>query len=359
MSQPLKQRIEVGVLGATGAVGQRMVSLLEGHPWFDLVELAASGRSAGKPYGEAATWRLSTSIPEAAARLTVRSLEPGAPPFRSKILFSALDASVAGETEARMAAAGHAVVSNSKNHRLDPEVPLVIPEVNHEHLGLIAARRASGKDAGGFIVTNPNCSATGLTMALAPIHERFEIEHLVVATLQAVSGAGYPGLPSMDILDNAVPYIAGEEDKIESEPQKMLGRLSADGSRIEEAAFPIVALVHRVPVVDGHLVSVVVRTRRAAPLEKVRAAWADWSSSRALDLPSAPAQPLVYMDAPDRPQTRLDRDLGRGMSCALGRLREAPGGGFRFSCLSHNTIRGAAGAAVLNAELLVRGRLVL
>ena len=346
------EKVPVGVLGAMGAVGQRMVSLLQAHPWFDLVEVAASPRSAGKPYGQVVPWKLSSALSEASGRLVVRSLESGTSAFRARILFSALDADVAGEAESRLASQGHAVVSNSKNHRMDADVPLVIPEVNHEHLALIDAQHRANP-SGGCLVTNPNCSATGLTMALAPIHGRFGIAQLIVATLQAVSGAGYPGLPSLDILDNAVPFIGGEEDKIETEPRKMLGRLSASGDRIDEASFPIAAMVHRVPVVDGHLVSVWVRTTSAATVQDIRAAWADWSSRRALDLPTAPREPLVYLEAPDRPQPRLDRDRGEGMSTSLGRLREAAGGGFLFSCLSHNTIRGAAGAAILNAELLV------
>jgi len=356
MNAPAK-KIPVGVLGATGAVGQRMVSLLAAHPWFELVELAASERSAGKSYAQAATWRLQGPLAASAAALPVRGLAAADGPFRSRILFSALDASVAGEVEARLAAAGHAVVSNSKNHRMAPDVPLVIPEVNHEHLGLIPAqRRRHGSE--GFIVTNPNCSSTGLTMALAPLHERFGLSSVVAATLQAVSGAGYPGLPSMDILDNVVPYIGGEEEKIETEPRKMLGRLAASHAGIDEAAMEITAMVHRVPVVDGHLVSALVTTRVPADVPAVLEAWRDWSRARALDLPTAPREPLVYLEAPDRPQTRLDREHGAGMTTTLGRLRTAPGGALRFVCLSHNTLRGAAGASVLNAELLVREKYV-
>lgn len=348
-----RQRIPVGVLGATGAVGQRMVSLLAEHPWFDLVELAASSRSAGRRFGDSVRWVLPDPLPEGASRLTVRGLEPGDGPFAARILFSALDASVAGETEERLAAAGHAVVSNSKNHRLDPDVPLVIPEVNREHFALIPAQKLARSSA-GFIVTNPNCSASGLTMALAPIESAFGIESLVVATLQAVSGAGYPGLPSLDILDNVVPFIPGEEEKIEREPKKMLGSVSKDGRSIEESGMSITAMVHRVPVVDGHLVSVLVRPEAAVRTEDVRAVWREWSRTRALDLPTGTPQPLVYVDSDDRPQTRLDRDRGKGMTTTLGRLREAPGGSFRFVCLSHNTVRGAAGAAILNAEVLVQ-----
>ena len=352
MPHKVNRRIPVGVLGATGAVGQRMISILADHPWFELVELAASSRSSSKTYGEAVKWKLAAPLPATAAGLSVRTLDPVDGPFVSKLLFSALDADIAGEVEARLAAAGHAVVSNSRNHRFDPDVPLVIPEVNREHLTLIQAQK-SRLGSEGFIVTNPNCSSTGMTMALAPIEETFGIESLVVATLQAVSGAGYPGLPSMDILDNVVPFIPGEEEKIEHEPLKMLGCLSATGCTIEEATFPIAAMVHRVPTVDGHIVSLFVRTRRHATINEVKTAWEAWSMRRARDLPTAPAEPLVYLDAADRPQTRLDRDLGRGMTTSLGRLRSSEDGALRFVCLSHNTIRGAAGAAVLNAELLV------
>lgn len=352
MTPSPKSRIPVGVLGATGAVGQRMISLLADHPWFELVELAASPRSAGRPYGEAASWRLATPLPDDVARLVVRSIEEGDGPFRARILFSALDSDVAGPTEDRLADAGHAVVSNSKNHRMVADVPLVIPEVNREHLALIdAQRRRRGSE--GFVVTNPNCSATGLTMALAPIEESFGLEEIVVASLQAVSGAGYPGLPSLDILDNAIPYISGEEEKIETEPRKMLGRLDDGGERVVAARFAASAMVHRVPVVDGHLVSAFVRTREEASLAAVRRAWESWSRERRLDLPSAPEDPLVVLDAPDRPQTRLDRDRGRGMTTSIGRLRAGDGGAIRFATLAHNTLRGAAGAAVLNAELLV------
>jgi aspartate-semialdehyde dehydrogenase len=330
-----------------------MVSLLARHPWLELIELAASSRSAHRAYAEAVRWSLPVPLPHEAAALRVRRLDGADGPFRSRILFSALDAEVAGEAEARLAGAGHAIVSNSKNHRLVADVPLVIPEVNREHLALIPAQRRR-LGSGGCIVTNPNCSSTGMTMALAPILEAFGIESVVVATLQAVSGAGYPGLPSMDILDNVVPYIAGEEEKIESEPLKMLGRLAAGGDRIEGASLPIAAMVHRVSVVDGHLVSLFVTTGRPADPAGIRAAWSEWSSARALDLPTAPAAPLHYFEQPDRPQTRLDRDLGGGMTTTLGRLRASSERSFRFVCLSHNTLRGAAGASVLNAELLVR-----
>jgi aspartate-semialdehyde dehydrogenase len=356
MSGP-SRKIPVGVLGATGAVGQRMVSLLARHPWFDLVELAASERSAGRTYGEAASWRLADPLSGAIARMRVRALDPGTGSFRARILFSALDADVAGEAESRLASAGHAVVSNSKNHRMAADVPLVIAEVNREHLALIPAqRRRLGSE--GFIVTNPNCASTGLTMALAPIHERFGIASVVAATLQAVSGAGYPGLPSMDILDNAVPYISGEEEKIEREPRKMLGRLAAGEGRVDEAGIEIAAMVHRVPVVDGHLVSAFVTTRERADPAAILAAWREWSQARALDLPTAPAEPLLYFEASDRPQTRLDRERGGGMTTSIGRLRPVSGGALRFACVSHNTLRGAAGASVLNAELLVREKYV-
>jgi aspartate-semialdehyde dehydrogenase len=352
MSAPRPSRVPVGVLGATGAVGQRMVARVADHPWLELIELAASARSAGRRYRESVIWRLPTPLPESAAEIPVRTLDPEEGPFRARILFSALDAEIAGETEERLASAGAAVVSNSRNHRLDEDVPLVIPEVNHEHLALLSEQRRR-RGGTGFIVTNPNCAATGLSLALAPLEESFGIESLVVATLQAVSGAGYPGLPSLDILDNVIPFIAGEEEKIEREPRKILGRLSDGKDRVVPADFSVTAMAHRVAVAEGHLVSALVRTRREVSPEQARRVWSEWSRRRALSTPTAPIAPLLVVEEMDRPQPRLDRDAGGGMSAVIGRIRSAPDGGLRFSCLSHNTVRGAAGAAVLNAELLI------
>lgn len=337
----------VGILGATGAVGQRFIQLLESHPWFEVAEVAASERSAGKTYAEACTWRLAGAPPPSVAKLTVASIEG---PFRSKLLFSGLDSSVAGEAEAALAARGHAVVSNSRNHRMDPDVPLLIPEVNPDHLDAIAAQRR--RTGGGYIVTNPNCSVVGLAMALAPLHRAFGVESAAVVTLQALSGAGYPGVASLDIADNVIPFIGGgEEEKIESEPQKILGTLS--GGAFVPAAFPISASVHRVAVGDGHSMSVFVKlSRRASPAEACRVLAEFRGEPQRRELPTAPRQPIHVLAASDRPQPRLDRDREGGMAVSVGRVREDRQFDLRLEALVHNTIRGAAGAAILNAELI-------
>jgi aspartate-semialdehyde dehydrogenase len=331
------------VLGATGAVGQRLVQLLAGHPWFEVAELAASDRSAGRPYMEACAWRLTEAPPGDVARLTVQTCEG---PFRSRLLFSGLDSSVAGEVESALAARGHAVVSNARNHRMDPDVPLLIPEVNPDHLEALAGRR------GGYIVTNPNCSVVGLAMALAPLERAFGIESAVVVTLQALSGAGYPGVASLDIADNVIPYIAGgEEEKIESEPLKILGRFEA--GRFRPAEFALSASVHRVDVSDGHTQSVFVRLRRPAePGEAAEALAGFRGEPQERGLPSAPQRPIHVLAEVNRPQPRLDRDRERGMAVSVGRVRADPVLGLKLELLVHNTIRGAAGAALLNAELL-------
>jgi aspartate-semialdehyde dehydrogenase len=337
----------VGILGATGAVGQRFIQLLEHHPWFQVSEVAASDRSAGKSYGEACTWRLSTPLPEGVAALRVLSVEG---PFRSRLLFSGLDAAVAGDVESFLARAGHAIVSNSRNHRMDPDVPLLIPEVNPEHLEALCGQR---KSTSGYIVTNPNCSVVGLAMALAPLERAFGLDSVHVATLQALSGAGYPGVPSMDVADNVIPYIGGgEEEKIETEPRKILGAFR--GGAFVAAEFTISASVHRVAVSDGHTMAIFARLRRAASPEEAAAALASFRGEpQERGLPSAPAQPIHVLDAPDRPQPRLDRDRERGMAVSVGRLRADGDRGLRLEALVHNTIRGAAGAAILNGELLM------
>jgi aspartate-semialdehyde dehydrogenase len=337
----------VGILGATGAVGQRFIQLLERHPWFEVAEVAASDRSAGKPYAEACTWRLPGAPSEAVARLTVGGVQG---PFRSKLLFSGLDSSVAGEAESALAAKGHAVVSNSRNHRMDPDVPLLIPEVNPEHLDALAAQRK--RTRGGYVVTNPNCSVAGLAMALAPLYRAFGIDSVAVVTLQALSGAGYPGVPSLDIADNVIPYIGGgEEEKIESEPQKILGAFS--GGAFKPAAFPISSSVHRVAVVDGHTMAIFVKlARRASPAEASRVFAEFRGEPQQRELPTAPRHPIHVLTANDRPQPRLDRDLEGGMAVSVGRVREDRQYDLRFEALVHNTIRGAAGAAILNGELL-------
>ena len=346
-------RLKAGVLGATGAVGQRFVQLLAGHPWFDLVALAASERSAGKPYAEAVSWRLDAPLPAAARDLPVRPAEPG---LECDIVFSALDAAVAGPIEEAFAAAGYAVLSNSRNHRMDEDVPLLVPEVNADHAALIAVQRQR-RGWKGFIATNPNCSTVTLTLALAPLERRFGLKAVAVTTLQAVSGAGYPGIPSLDILGNVVPFIAGEEEKIERETRKILGKLG--GGSVAMHPMVVSAQTTRVPVVDGHTASVFVSLERKASLQDVREAFRTFSGPpQQLGLPSAPSHPTVLLDEPDRPQPRLDLGVERGMATLVGRVRPCQLLGWKFIVLGHNTIRGAAGAAILNAELLVASNVI-
>ncbi len=336
--------IEVGVLGATGVVGQQFVSRLAKHPWFDLTWLAASERSEGKAYGDVAPWRLAAPIPEASAARTVQACVPGKGP---KVVFSGLDASVAGDIEGAFAAAGHIVVSNARNYRMDPLVPLLIPEVNADHLHLLLEQRAT-RGWRGAIVTNPNCSTVVLAMALAPLRA-FNIRAVIVSTMQAVSGAGYPGVPSLDILGNVVPFIGGEEEKMQVETLKILGR---DGGRTPYPAL-VSAHTNRVPVIDGHTMTVSVDLHAKPPIEDmVEAMRAFKGRPQELWLPSAPQPPLVVMAEPNRPQPRLDADMGSGMAVAVGRVRSCPVLHARFVALGHNTIRGAAGAAILNAELM-------
>ncbi|MBI4551333.1 MAG: aspartate-semialdehyde dehydrogenase [Candidatus Latescibacteria bacterium] len=340
--------IRVGILGATGAVGQRFVQLLDGHPWFTVTALAASERSADKPYGETVNWRLETDIPAYARSMVVQPCEPG---LACDLVFSGLDSKVAGPIEEAFAQAGYPVISNSKNHRMDEDVPLLIPEVNPDHTAIIPHQRQRRGYGRGFIVTNPNCTSVGLTMALKPLADRFGITTVAVTTMQALSGAGYPGVASLDILDNVFPYIGDEEEKMEREPLKLLGR--CDGTEFTPAPIAISAQCNRVHVKDGHLECVSValsdRTDEAAVAETFR-----WFTAlpQELRLPFAPAQPVVVRDEKDRPQPRYDRDAGNGMSVVVGRIRRCPVLDFKFLVLVHNTIRGAAGAAVLNAELL-------
>jgi aspartate-semialdehyde dehydrogenase len=342
----MNTKYPVGILGATGMVGQRYIQLLENHPWFEIAWLAASDRSSGKTYGEAAKWRLDTPLPERIARMTVAPAEPeGAP----KIVFASVDADIAREMEPRFANSGCAVISNSSAFRMTPNVPLVIPEVNAEHLGLIE-EQPSRKQSGGYMVTNPNCSTIGLVMALKPIEECFGIEKIFVTTMQAVSGAGYPGVASMDILGNVVPFIKGEEEKMEVETVKLLGRL--EGHSVTPLNAGITAHCNRVPVLDGHTESVSIKLGRPATREEVIAAWADFRPLAGKNLPFAPEQPVQWAPEPDRPQPRLDRNRGRGMAVTVGRLRPCGLLDWRFTVLSHNTVRGAAGATILNAELL-------
>lgn len=343
----MPNKLPVGILGATGIVGQRFIQMLEYHPWFEVAWLAASDRSEGKPYAEAARWRLKTAIPERVANMTV---SPAVPAGAPKIIFAALDAAIARELEPQFADAGCAVVSNSSALRMQSDVPLVIPEVNGDHIALIDSQ-AWRKKSRGFAVTNPNCSAIGLVIALAPLHRRFELESVMAVTMQAVSGAGYPGVASLDILGNVIPYIKNEEEKMEEETQKLLGTLNSNS--VTPAPFAMSAQCNRVAVEDGHTESVSVRLKKKAKPEEIIAAWNEFTAEpQALELPSAPKKPIVYMTAPDRPQPRFDVDLGGGMTTAIGRLRPCNVLEWKFTVLSHNTIRGAAGAALLNAELL-------
>jgi aspartate-semialdehyde dehydrogenase len=345
-----KSKIPIGILGATGMVGQRFIQLLANHPWFEVAWLAASDRSSGKTYSDAAKWRLDSPLPERVARMILQPAEPtGAP----KIIFAALDAAIAREMEPAFANAGCAVISNSSAYRMAPNVPLVIPEINAEHLHLIE-QQPSRAESGGYMVTNPNCSTIGLVMALKPIEERFGIEQIFVTTMQAVSGAGYPGVPSMDILGNVVPYIGSEEEKMESETLKLLGAL--DGRVVKPLAAKISASCNRVAVEDGHTESVAIKLGtklgRAVTHEDLLAAWAEFKPLSGQGLPTAPELPIEWTSQNDRPQPRLDRNRGNGMAVTVGRLRPCPVLDWKFTVLSHNTIRGAAGAAILNAELL-------
>jgi aspartate-semialdehyde dehydrogenase len=332
------------VLGATGIVGQRLVSLLADHPWFELHVLIGSDRSAGRAYGEVVHWLGPDPLPGRAARMVVQPATPER--FEGRLVFSALDARCARELEPRFAAAGCTVISNASAFRDEPQVPLLVPEVNADHTALLAG-------GGPRIVTNPNCSTAGLVCALRPLAERFGVEAVAVVTLQAISGAGHPGISALDILGNVVPFIDGEEDKLEREPRKILGRL--EDHRVLPADLAISAQVHRVPVVDGHLLAVSARLSEEVPLEDVRRAWLEFGNPLgALDLPLAPRRLLHVHDQPDAPQPRLHAGLERGMAVSIGRLRRCPVLGVRFVVLVHNTMRGAAGGAVLNAELLAR-----
>ncbi len=340
-------KIPVGILGATGIVGQRFVQMLEHHPWFEVAWLAASDRSEGRPYAEAARWKLKTQIP---ANIADMKVSPATTQGAPKVIFAALDASIAAEMEPRFAEAGCAVVTNSSALRMQKDVPLVIPEVNHEHIKLLECQ-AWRKKSSGFVVTNPNCSAIGLVLALAPLDKAFGLDTVMAVTMQAVSGAGYPGVASLDILGNVIPYIAKEEEKMEEETRKLLGKLN--GSGIAMGTFGMSAQCNRVAVEDGHTESVSVKLKKKAKPEEIVAAWNEFRSlPQEMRLPSAPEQPVIYVTASDRPQPRLDADRGSGMTTTVGRLRPCGVLDWKFTVLSHNTIRGAAGAALLNAEVL-------
>ena len=342
------KKYRVGILGATGMVGQRFIQLLEHHPQFEITAVAASDRSQGKTYGEACTWRLNGEMPSAVRSLPV---QPPKPPLDCDLVFSSLPGDIARDTEGSFANAGYPVISNSSAFRMDEDVPLLIPEVNHQHLDLLARQRQLNT-SGGFIVTNPNCSTIMLALALAPLHATFGITSTVATTLQALSGAGYPGVASLDILDNVLPHIGGEEEKIETETTKILGRV-VDG-HIEPAPMAVSAQCHRVNVADGHMAAVRVNFTRKPELGELREVLSSFRSlPQELGLHSAPANPIVVRDEVDRPQPKLDRDAGAGMTITVGRLKQDTVLDYRFVVLSHNTIRGAAGAAILNAELLI------
>ena len=337
-------KIKVGILGATGSVGQKFIQLLSDHPFFEIAEVAASDRSAGKKYKDAVNWFLPTPIPNAIANLTVKNCEPG---LDCGVVFSGLDANIAGEIEEAFANAGYQVISNSKNHRFDKDVRLLIPEVNPDHLGLIKVQKF-GK---GSIVTNPNCSTIGMLLALKPLDDAFGIEQLNVVTMQALSGAGYPGVSSLDIIDNVIPFIGGEENKMETEPLKIFGKFN--GKKIEQSNIKISASCNRVAVVDGHLESVQVKLKNKPSKEDIIYAWQNFKGEpQEYDLPLAPVLPIHYFYEDKYPQPRLHRDIDKGMAAVVGRLRDCNLFDYKFSVLSHNTVRGAAGGAILCAELM-------
>ena len=344
----MNRKFRVGILGATGMVGQRFIQLLENHPQFEVTAVAASDRSQGKAYGDACSWRLQGEMPSAVRNLTVQA---PAPPLECDLVFSSLPGDIARETEGSFAAAGYPVISNSSAFRMDEDVPLLIPEVNHQHLDLLSRQRQR-YTSGGYIVTNPNCSTIMLALALAPLHASFGITSVVATTLQALSGAGYPGVASLDILDNVLPHIGGEEEKIETETKKILGHCA--NAQIDHASMAVSAQCHRVNVADGHMAAVRVKLSRPAELNELRDSLSSFHSlPQELGLFSAPRAPIVVRDEVDRPQPKLDRDAGNGMTITVGRLLPDTVLDYRFVVLSHNTIRGAAGAAILNAELLI------
>lgn len=348
------EKIKVGILGATGMVGQRFIQLLENHPWFEISALAASERSAGKSYAEAIAgrWKLDTSIP---ARIEGLGVKKCIPDLDCRLVFSALDANIAGTVEEEFARAGYVVSSNSRNHRMDEDVPLLIPEINDDHLKIVDEQKKR-RQYNGFIVTNPNCSTIGMVLALAPLHKEFIINKIMVTTLQALSGAGYPGVASMDIMDNVLPFIGSEEMKMETEPQKILGRF--ENNKIVMADITISASCNRVPVTDGHLESISIELEKKPSRQDVIDVLKEFNPLEEFDLPSSPSRPIVVREEDDRPQPRYDRNEGNGMACVVGRVRECPILDYKFSVLSHNTIRGAAGAAILNAEYMkVKGLL--
>jgi aspartate-semialdehyde dehydrogenase len=352
MSNQAKRR--VGILGATGTVGQRLIHMLRDHPLFEVSALAASDRSEGKRYGDVCQWKLPFEMPEAVKSLP---LFPCKPPLDCDVVIASLPSDIALEAEAAFAKAGYPVISNSSAYRMAEDVPLLVPEINPEHLDIIPVQQRNRGYDRGYMITNPNCTTIGLVIALAPLQQHFGIEAVMMTSLQAISGAGYPGVSSMDIIDNVIPFISGEEEKVEIEPQKILGRFS--GTVIESAPFLVSAQCNRVPVQDGHLESVRIKLAKPATIDELKEAWRGFSGlPQTLQLPTAPAQPIIVREEKDRPQPRLDRDAGNGMATVIGRVGRDTILDFKFTLISHNTVRGAAGAALLNAELLVaQGRL--
>jgi aspartate-semialdehyde dehydrogenase len=343
-SGKVSEKVDIGILGATGTVGERLVRLLHAHPWFRLIEAGASERSAGSKLGDLIGSNEDGDLAEEISQLEVKSLEG---PFKARVLLSALPSGVAGPLETKLAAAGHLVVSNASSHRMTRDVPLIVPELNADHLGLL---RAQGHPNGGGLLTNPNCAVTAFVMPLAALKDAFGIERVVVTTFQSISGAGKPGPSAGDLIDNVIPLIPGEEEKVAAEPRKILGRLASD--HIEDAEFIVSATATRVPVAHGHLASVSVTLSKAASPEECAEAMRAFRSAIAKDgLPSSPEHALEVMDQPNRPQPRLDRDRGAGMTATVGRIRKCEVGHVKFIALSHNLLRGAAGAALLNAEL--------
>ena len=345
------QPIPVGILGATGAVGQRFIQLLANNPWFKITALGASERSAGKRYADACTWRLSANCPEQVRDLIVQPCEPN---LDCRLVFSALPSAAAMTVEEEFAAAGYGVFSNASAHRMDPDIPLMIPEVNAEHLEMISVQRENRGWEKGFIVTDPNCSTVGMTLVLKPLYDTFGLKRVVATTLQALSGAGYPGVPSLDMLDNVIPYIHNEEDKLVTEPLKILGRYDSETGQIAHASFGVSPTCTRVPVRDGHMEVLSVELEQRAAVEEVIEALASFSSEPfAMGCPSAVDPTLIVRPEPNRPQTLIDRDSGRGMAVTVGRVRPCEVLDYKLVVLSHNTIRGAAGGSILNAEIMV------
>jgi aspartate-semialdehyde dehydrogenase len=336
-------KINVAVLGATGSVGQKFIELLSNHPWFELIEVAASNRSANKKYGQAANWFMQTPMPENIKNMEVKECIPN---LTAKVVFSGLDSGVAGEIEENFARAGYVVISNSKNHRYDENVPLMIPEVNADHLAMLKNQSA------GYIVTNPNCSTIGMVTALKPLNDKFGIEEVNVVTMQAISGAGYPGVPSLDIYDNVIPFIDGEEPKMEKEPLKILGKLNAS-NHVDFADIKISAQCNRVAVIDGHTECVQIKFKNKPTKEEIIETWTSFRGEpQKLNLPTAPKQPIHYFEENKYPQSKIHRNLEGGMAVSVGRLRECSLFDYKFVVLSHNTVRGAAGGTILIAELM-------